>query len=131
MTMLLDPRLADCRRIFLNGLCVQASIGFHAHERQQAQRLRMNVELFVPIAQSTSQSDAVDDVLDYDSIRMGVLEVAAEQNYNLQETLLDRIVALCLSQAQVRAVKVSTEKPDVYPDCDTVGIEVFAWQPSL
>ena len=69
MTMLLDPRLADCRRIFLNGLCVQASIGFHAHERQQAQRLRMNVELFVPIAQSTSQSDAVDDVLDYDFIR--------------------------------------------------------------
>ena len=43
MTMLLDPRLADCRRIFLNGLCVQASIGFHAHERQQAQRLRMNL----------------------------------------------------------------------------------------
>jgi 7,8-dihydroneopterin aldolase/epimerase/oxygenase len=130
MTMLLDPRLADCRRIFLHGLCVQASIGFHAHERQQAQRLRMNVELFVPIAQSTSQSDAVDDVLDYDFIRMGVLEVAAEQHYNLQETLLDRIVALCLSKAQVRAVKVSTEKPDVYPDCDTVGIEVFAWQPS-
>jgi dihydroneopterin aldolase len=62
---------------------------------------------------------------------MGVLEVAAEQHYNLQETLLDRIVALCLSKAQVRAVKVSTEKPDVYPDCDTVGIEVFAWQSSL
>jgi dihydroneopterin aldolase len=26
---------------------------------------------------------------------------------------------------QVRAARVSTEKPDVYPDCDAVGVEVF------
>jgi len=25
----------------------------------------------------------------------------------------------------VRAVRVSTEKPDVYPDCDSVGVETF------
>jgi dihydroneopterin aldolase len=25
----------------------------------------------------------------------------------------------------VRAARVSTEKPDVYPDCDAVGVEVF------
>jgi len=26
---------------------------------------------------------------------------------------------------KVRAARVSTEKPDVYPDCDAVGCEVF------
>jgi dihydroneopterin aldolase len=25
----------------------------------------------------------------------------------------------------VRAARVSTEKPDVYPDCEAVGVEVF------
>ena len=25
----------------------------------------------------------------------------------------------------VRAARVSTEKPDVYPDCESVGVEVF------
>jgi dihydroneopterin aldolase len=25
----------------------------------------------------------------------------------------------------VRAARVRTEKPDVYPDCDAVGVEVF------
>ncbi len=25
----------------------------------------------------------------------------------------------------MRAVRVSTEKPDVYPDCESVGVEVF------
>jgi 7,8-dihydroneopterin aldolase/epimerase/oxygenase len=130
MTMLLDPRLSNCRRIFLNGLSVEASIGFHPHELRAAQRLRINVELFVPMAASTSQSDAVNDVLDYDFIRLGVCRLASQQHHNLQETLIDKIVALCLSRSEVRAARVSTEKPDVYPDCDTVGIEVFAWQQS-
>jgi 7,8-dihydroneopterin aldolase/epimerase/oxygenase len=26
---------------------------------------------------------------------------------------------------RVRAARVSTEKPDVYPDCAAVGVEVF------
>ena len=34
-------------------------------------------------------------------------------------------VRLTGDHPQVRAVCVSTEKPDVYPDCDAVGVEVF------
>ena len=30
-----------------------------------------------------------------------------------------------LAHPRVRAARVSTEKPDVYPDCDAVGCEVF------
>ncbi len=30
-----------------------------------------------------------------------------------------------LAHPKVRAVRVSTEKPDVYPDCESVGVEVF------
>jgi dihydroneopterin aldolase len=30
----------------------------------------------------------------------------------------------------VRAARVSTEKPDVYPDCDAVGVEVFGMKDS-
>ncbi len=33
-----------------------------------------------------------------------------------------------MGQPSVRAVRVSTEKPDVYPDCRTVGIEVFRFR---
>ena len=30
-------------------------------------------------------------------------------------------------QPGVKAVRVTTQKPDVYPDCKTVGIEVLRW----
>lgn len=129
MNALLDPRLADCRRIFLHDYAIDASIGFHAFERAARQRILVNVELFVPIARSTSSTDTVDDTVDYDFIRHGIGELAGERHYNLQETLIDRIVEMCFAQKPVRAVRVSTEKPDVYPDCRTVGIEVFRFRP--
>jgi 7,8-dihydroneopterin aldolase/epimerase/oxygenase len=34
-----------------------------------------------------------------------------------------------LAHPLVRAVGVSTEKPDVYADCNAVGIEVFLFKP--
>lgn len=124
---LLDPRLADCRRIFLNDFSIDASIGFHDFEKQARQRILISVDLFVPIAQSTSSRDEVDDVLDYDFIRQQVARIAQSRHFNLQETLIDEIAALCLAQPLVRAVRVESQKPDVYPDCKTVGIEVFRW----
>ena len=32
MSALLDPRLAECRRIFLHDFAIDASIGFHDHD---------------------------------------------------------------------------------------------------
>jgi dihydroneopterin aldolase len=125
---LLDPRLTDCRRIFLHDLSLQASIGFHPHELAARQQVLINVDLFVPIAVSTSQTDHVGEVLDYDLIRQGILDWAGSRHFNLQETLLDGIVDICLAQPMVRAVRASTQKPDVYPDCRTVGIEVFRFR---
>ena len=44
---------------------------------------------------------------------------------HLQETLCDDLAKALIAHPQVRAVRLSTEKPDVYPDCDAVGVEVF------
>jgi 7,8-dihydroneopterin aldolase/epimerase/oxygenase len=49
----------------------------------------------------------------------------AQGHVELQETLADDIAAALLAHPQVRAVCLSTRKPDVYPDCDAVGVEVF------
>ncbi len=122
-----DPRLADCRRIFLRDFSIDASIGFHDFEKQAPQRILISVDLFVPIASSTSNRDDVLDVVDYDFIRTGIVKIAQSRHFNLQETLIDEICNLCLSQPSVRAARVETQKPDVYPDCKTVGIEVFRW----
>ena len=49
----------------------------------------------------------------------------AQGHVHLQETLCDDVAKIMLAHPRVKAVRVSTMKPDVYPDCEGVGVEVF------
>lgn len=124
-TWLLDPRLAHCRRIFLREVVLDANIGIHAFERADAQRLVINVDLFVPYAVSTPKHDKIHEVIDYDFVRTTVRRRIAQGHINLQETLVDDIARSLLAHPGVHAVRVASEKPDVYEDVEAVGVEVF------
>lgn len=125
-SLLNHASLIDCRRLFLRDYEVRMNIGVHDFEKRGEQRVLINVDLYVPLAQSTPANDTLDEVLDYDFIRRSILERLERGHIHLQETLCDDVLALMLAHPKVRAARVSTEKPDVYPDCDAVGCEVFA-----
>jgi 7,8-dihydroneopterin aldolase/epimerase/oxygenase len=122
---LMDPRLADCRRLYLRNYVVDANIGIYAFEKAGAQRLALNVDLYVPLALSTPRHDRIHEVVDYDFIRLTIRHRIEQGHINLQETLVDEIARALLAHPAVRAVRVSSEKPDVYPDVDAVGVEVL------
>lgn len=128
---LFHPRLIDCRRVYLRGFELQANIGVHEFEKRGAQRIVVNVDLFVPLTDTTPQRDKIEEVLDYDFIHASIRERIAVGHINLQETLCDDLARVLLGHPLVRAVRVSTEKPDVYPDCTAVGVEVFHIKPPL
>ena len=124
-SLLTNPSLMDCRRLFLRDYEVWINIGVHDFEKKGEQRVKINVDLYVPLALSTPTHDKLDEVLDYDFIRRSIAERVARGHVHLQETLVDDVLATMLAHPRVRAARVSTEKPDVYPDCDAVGVEVF------
>jgi dihydroneopterin aldolase len=124
-TSLLHPALRDCRRLFLRNYEVWINIGVHDFEKKGEQRVLINVDLYVPLALSTPKADELHEVLDYDFMRRSITERVSRGHIHLQETLVDDVLALMLAHPNVRAARVSTEKPDVYPDCDAVGVEVF------
>lgn len=131
MTTLLHPALRDCRRLFLRDYEVNINIGVHEFEKKGEQRVLINVELFVPLAMSTPQADELHEVLDYDFMRRSIAQRVSLGHIHLQETLCDDVLAMMLAHPKVRAARVSTEKPDVYPDCDAVGVEVFGLKESV
>jgi 7,8-dihydroneopterin aldolase/epimerase/oxygenase len=125
---LLDSRLTDCRRIFLREVVLDANIGIHAFEKAGPQRLVINIDLYVPLALSTPSHDKINEVLDYDFVRSTVRRRIEAGHINLQETLVDELAAALLAHPLVRAVRVASEKPDVYADVEAVGIEVFRFK---
>jgi dihydroneopterin aldolase len=125
LSALTHPKLADCRRLFLRNYEVMINIGVHDFEKRGEQRVLINVDLYIPLAQSTPTADLLDEVVDYDFMRETVAKRMALGHVHLQETLCDDVARSMLAHPRVRAVRVSTMKPDVYPDCEGVGVEVF------
>jgi len=123
--LLSHPRLMDCRRLFLSNYEIYINIGIHDFEKRGEQRVLINVDLFVPLVENTPSKDSLDEVVDYDFMRQSILERVSKGHIHLQETLCDDVAKIMLAHPNVRAVKVSTSKPDVYPDCEAVGVEIF------
>lgn len=124
-SLLSHPRLIDCRRLFLRDYQVMSNIGVHEFEKKAEQRVLFNVDLFIPLAASTPSMDDLSEVVDYDFIRFTIEERVARGHIQLQETLCDDIARALLLHPKIRGVQVSTRKPDVYPDCESVGVEIF------
>lgn len=113
--------VASDRRIFIRDLRVQVSIGIYDFELAKPQAVVVNVDLFLAPPEKAAE-DNIANVLNYDVIHDGIIVLAKSRHFNLQETLVDAILDLCLAQRQVIEARVSTEKPDVYKDC-RVGYE--------
>src|SRR6478672_5606183 len=113
-------------RIILEGLEVQADIGFHDFEIGAPQRLLVTVEIWLK-DRSAPVGDDPRNAWDYDFLRTEVQAIAAARRYNLQETLAHAIFDRVAAFHGVAALRIRLSKPDVYPDAEAVGVEVASF----
>lgn len=117
--------LAPRRRIFLRNFETRISIGVHDFEKQARQRVVINVDLYLE-PDNRIRRDQLSETVDYDFLRQEITALAESGHFHLQETFCEKILELCLARPGVRAARVSSEKPEVYPDCEAVGFEIYA-----
>ncbi len=117
-------KLDNSRRIFLRNFNVFISMGVHDFEKQARQRVIVNVDLYID-PDGRIEHDTIRETVDYDFVRNVILRIADSGHFHLQETFCERILDACLEKSGVLAARVSSEKPDIYPDCESVGFEIF------
>lgn len=102
---------------------LEMTMGLGIHPRELAAPQRVLVSVAMTCAYPSPPDGGVDAVVDYDRVRDGILAIAGDGHILLQETLCERIAALCLADPRVAAVTVRSTKPDIYPDAQ-VGCEI-------
>jgi dihydroneopterin aldolase len=116
------------RKVVLEGLELALDIGFHEFEVGNPQRLSVTVEVWIDEA-SFAAADEVSLAWNYDYLRTMIRELVAGRRFNLQETLAREIYERVAARRGVTALRVVTRKPDVYPDCHGVGVELASFAP--
>ena len=119
------------RRLSVERLRVQASVGILEHELESRQPLLVSVSVEQHGAPLLPATDDVQHVLDYRLLREAVLAEAQAGHVNMLETLAGRIATRLLARRSVRRVQVRITKPNIFPDCDgaTVDLDVHASSP--
>ena len=115
------------QRILIDSLEVMADIGFHEFEIGIKQRLLISVELWIMSSDPPSDDDP-GQAWDYDFVVREVRALATARRYNLQETLLHAIFERLAAAHGVAALRVTSTKPDVYPDARGVGVEISSFR---
>ncbi|HEX7386113.1 MAG TPA: dihydroneopterin aldolase [Castellaniella sp.] len=113
----------NTRRIILDGLHVQASIGMLDHERTQRQPLVIHAEFDTLITRAVDDHD-IGSVLDYRQLRATLVTQATTGHTDLLETLVGRMLD-CVMQdfPAIQQATVRLCKPQAFEDCDAVCIE--------
>ena len=114
------------RKIVLEDYCLPVDIGFHEFEVGTPQRLLVTVEVWVDEASFPREDDAA-QAWDYDFLRTEIGTLAAGRRFNLQEALAHEIYDLVAARRGVTGLRVSLRKPDIYPDCAGVGVELASF----
>ena len=115
------------QRILLESLEVQTDIGFHDFEVGAPQRLVVSIEIWLDDS-AAPRDDDPQHAWNYDFLRSEVEEIAASRRFNLQETLAHSVFERLAAFHGVRALRVRTSKPDVYPDAHGVGVEIASFR---
>lgn len=124
---LVPPSLAiRSAKIHLDALAVMADIGFHDFEVGTPQRLLISVEVWLDDT-ALPTGDAADNAWNYDHLRLEIERIASSRRFNLQETVAREVYDWIAARAGVKALRVATSKPDVYPNARGVGVEIASF----
>ena len=98
-------------RLMIRGLELRCVVGVEDWERQMPQRVVVDIELRGDFS-AAANSDDLSEAIDYRTPCIKAIEVAADAEYRLVETLADRIARAVLeTHTCITSVRVGVFKP--------------------
>ena len=105
------------RKILINNLIIQASVGVYEYEKQNKQKLIVNVELLLS-NDSEPEQDNLESTQDYSQFRKCLIDIIQSQHFQLLEVLVEKIHSTLMINSYVIGAKVNISKPNIFNDCE-------------
>lgn len=114
---------------FLHGLKIDCIIGVWDWERQTRQTIIIDLDMAADIMRAAA-SDDINDVLDYKAVARRVTEFVEVSDFQLVETLAEKIAALVLEEFDIPWVRVRINKRGAVRGARDVGVVIERGQQS-
>ena len=109
--------------IHIRDLQFRCVIGTNDEERRDKQDVIVTVTMFADLRRA-GQSDRLQDTVNYKTVKKAILAMGEASQFQLIESLAERIAQVCLSQPLVQRVCVRVDKPGALRFARSVAVEI-------
>tara|TARA_B100001146_G_C15892354_1_gene310860 strand:- start:11 stop:367 length:357 start_codon:yes stop_codon:yes gene_type:complete len=108
-------------KIILTDLRIDTVIGIWDWEKRNPQTISIDLEMETD-TKTASQSDSIEDALDYKAVRKRVQQFIQESQFNLIETVAENVAKIILEEFDVQWLKLRISKPFAIRGSKNVGV---------
>ena len=108
-------------KVFIQGLKIDTVIGIYDWEREIRQDVTLVLEMAADI-KAASLTDHIDQTLDYKSVAKRLIQFVKDSEFQLVETLAEKITEIVLNEFEVEWVKLTLNKGEAVSGASGVGV---------
>jgi len=107
--------------IYLSDLKIETVIGVYDWEREIKQNVILDLEMGADIRRA-AETDNIDDTLNYKAVSKRVIDFVEQSEFELVETLAERVVAIIREEFSVPWVRLRLNKKGAVSAAVDVGV---------
>ncbi len=107
--------------VFIQGLKIDCVIGVYDWEREIRQDIILDIEMSADI-KAASEADHIDHTLDYKAVSKRLIEFVRDSEFQLVETLAEKITQTIIKEFGVEKVKLTLNKGEAVTGAQGVGV---------
>ena len=109
--------------IFISDLRIETIIGIYDWERKVKQTISLDLEMATDISKAAA-SDSIDDTLNYKAVAKRLIAFVGESEFQLVETLAERIAGIVTEEFGVSWLRLKLHKPGALRGSRDVGVMI-------
>lgn len=107
--------------IYLSDLRIDTVIGIYDWERRIKQTISLDLEMATDIRKAAA-SDCIEDTLDYKAVAKRLIQFVEASEFQLVETLAERVCAIVIEEFGVPWVRLRLNKKGAVRHAEGVGV---------
>ena len=107
--------------VFISDLRIETLIGIYGWERKVRQTISLDLEMGADI-RAAAATDAIEDTLNYKAVAKRLIAFVGASEFQLVETLAEKIAEIVLNEFNVPWVRLTVHKPGAVRGSRDVGV---------
>lgn len=107
--------------VFISDLRIETIIGIYDWERKIKQTISLDLEMGADIRRAAA-TDAIEDTLNYKAVSKRLIEFVGESEYQLVETLAEKVAEIVTGEFNVPWLRLTVHKPGAVRGSRDVGV---------